>query len=352
MEYQILCRKIKSWGIEPVIHAILWIFYIGGEVISLGLLTDGYSSAGHYISFYALNISLFYTYVWLLFRIPEKSGIPWIWVLLIFAISMTLYLGVAGLLTTMLNYATYHGNINEVFQKKFIISTSWRGFYFMLFGTGYVAIKVSYRRRINALSKAVEIAQLKEELMATEKAFLRSQINPHFLFNTLSFINHATKHSPENARTAIALLSEIMDYAIESSKHELVLLAEEVEQIDNMIALNRLRFGDKLNLEFEKDPSCDQKNIIPLILLTLVENVFKHGNLLHEADTASIRLSCSEKSIVFNTSNPFNESKHSAGAQTGLKNIRARLINTYPDKHQFSTGMQQGTFITELTIDL
>ncbi|MDQ0966868.1 two-component system LytT family sensor kinase [Flavobacterium sp. W4I14] len=337
---------------EPVIHAILWIFFIGGEVLSVALLTGSYSSPIHYVSFYLLNIALFYSYVWLLFRIPEKSPFPWLWVLLIFISMMVLYVGLAGMLTTILKNAAYKANPISIFTEKFIVSTSWRGFYFMLFGTGYVALKINSRRRINELAKAVEIAQLKEELMSTEKAFLRSQINPHFLFNTLSFINHATKYYPENARTAIALLSEIMDYALESNKEEFVLLSEEVEQIDNMIALNRLRFGDKLNLVFEKSPDCGTARIVPLIMLTLVENVFKHGNLLHETEVTSIKLVCTEKSIVFITSNPLDRSKGSQGEQTGLKNIQARLSNSYPKRHLFVSGAVNERFITELTIEL
>lgn len=340
------------WGLEPIIHIILWMFFITGEVISLALLKGSYSYPSHYISFYLLNILLFYSYVWALFRILEKPLLPWLWVILIFMTAMVLYVGIAGLLTNLLTKAPYRGSIIDTFDKRFIVSTSWRGFYFMLFGTGYVAVKRNSQRRINELARAVEIAQLKEQVITAEKAFLRSQINPHFLFNTLSFINHSTKHYPENARTAITLLSEIMDYALESSKGEYVLLSEEVEQIENMIALDRLRFGDKLNLVFQKKSDCTQMRIVPLILLTLVENVLKHGNLLHKTHPTVIVLSCTEKSLTFLTSNPFDPGKHPKGTQTGLKNIEARLLNTYPRKHLFTSRIEDDIFITELTIDL
>lgn len=337
---------------EPFIHAILWLLYIAGEVISLAMVTGSYSPISHYICFYLLNILLFYSYVRLLFRIPESSPLPLLWTVLIFMCMMVLYVGLAGMLTNVLGGGAYKSNPIEVFNKKFLVLTIWRGFYFMLFGTGYVAIKMSYRRRIAALDRAAENARLKQELMLTEKAFLRSQINPHFLFNTLSFINHATKHHPENARTAIAMLSDIMDYALESSKGEFVLLSDEVEQIENMITLNRLRFGEKLNLVFEKNLDCGQVSIIPLILLTLVENVFKHGNLLHKTETTFIKIFCAEKSISFTTSNPLDPGKNSRGSQTGLKNIMARLFNSYPKKHLFVSGTDGERFKAELTINL
>lgn len=349
MKYQILCKRIKSWGKEPLIHAILWILFICGEVFSLATLTGGYSSLENYVFFYLLNIVLFYSYVWLLFKIPQDGPAIWFWLLVIFIAILALYVTLAGILTDMLKISS-KGNPIEISSKKFIVSTCWRGVYFMLFATGFVLLKRNSKRRMNELAKIVEIERLQAQLISAEKDFLRSQINPHLLFNTLSFINHATKHHPEKARQALGLLSDIMDYALDSNKGEFVLLSEEVQQIENMIVLNQLRFGDRLNLVFTVSSNCEDIKISPIILLTLAENVFKHGNLLHKTQQTRFELTCVDQTIVFKTSNPAGNIHLTRGTCTGLKNIEARLKIVYPDKHSFNFGRQDNLFNTSLTI--
>nr|WP_256377626.1 histidine kinase [Pedobacter sp. KBS0701] len=110
-----------------------------------------------------------------------------------------------------------------------------------------------------------------------EKDFLRAQINPHLLFNTLNFIRHATKHHTADASFAISALTDLMEYALEDSKSDYVPLNKEIEQMENLIELNRLRFEHLLNLNYTKDISNVKAVILPIILLTLAETYSNMG---------------------------------------------------------------------------
>jgi two-component system LytT family sensor kinase len=351
MVYQLLCKRIKNIGIEPYIHLILWILFIAGEVLSVSLLTERYSPFKNYVLFYLLNIILFYSYIWSLLRLPEKNHFALIWGICIFIIALSIYLLFAGLITNVLHPITHLGKPIEIFGPKFLVSTGWRGLYFMLFATGYVLIKRHSAALEKELKGIIQIEMLQRQLTLSEKDFLRSQINPHLLFNTLSFINHATKHHPENARKALLTLSEIMDYALETSRESTVAITDEIKQIENMVQLNQLRYDNKLNLQFSFDSTCSDLKIEPLILLTLVENVFKHGNPLDKDHLTLISIQCTANSILFNTSNPTSNNTLIRGTKTGLKNISDRLLISYPGRHKFSYGMQEDIFNTSLLIN-
>ena len=352
MVYRILCKRFRQLGIEPLIHASFWVFFISGEIYSLALLTGRYNSIEHYAVFYPLNIILFYSYVYLLFKIPRKAKFGYLWGILIFLFEIFIYVLFAGFLTRALSSISNDGDLIVKLNEKFYVSTIWRALYFMFFATGYFLVKRNAKFREIELNQEVKLEKLKHQLVTVEKDYLRAQINPHLLFNTISFIKHAIKHHPENAEEALMLLSDIMDYALGSSNGALVPLSEEVEQIQNMIRLNQLRYNEKLNIRMEISADTDHVTIEPIILLTLTENIFKHGNLLNKEFPAIIEIACQEKLIQFKTSNLISNNKASKGRETGLSNIRSRLENLYPGRYTFQYGLQGDVFTTMLNLKL
>ncbi|UKT65047.1 sensor histidine kinase [Pedobacter mucosus] len=350
MVYQKLCKRVRKFGIEPFVHGLFWLFFIGGEIYSLSVLTGRQSTIEHYFFFYLLNIILFYSYVWLLIKIPHKGPVQWIIAFIIFVFVMAVYVVLAAFLTRWLTSISNQGDKILAFNEKFYVSTIWRGVYFTLFATGYFLVKRHAKLREAELEKEIELERVKNQLVITEKNFLRSQINPHLLFNTINFIKHAIKHDPANASIALTNLSDIMDYALDNSKKDFVYLSEEIEQIENMVQLNRLRFGKKLVLEFNKEVFDQEVKIIPLILLTIVENVFKHANLTDKSFPVYIEITTSPEQLTFRTSNYPSNNSLSKGSRTGLQNISQRLSSSYPAKHEFQYGLQGERFSTELTI--
>ena len=334
------------------VHAICWALFIFSEIGVSGLIRNNFSSFSYYFTFYSLNISLFYFHAyWLRKVFSQNKVLAVLKIVCLIAIEFIIYLALVVSLLRVLDYLdAYTGNPPPL-NTIFFIGTSWRCAYFILLSTGYFFVMNYIRRQHSELTKTLEIERLEKELLLMEKSFLRSQINPHLLFNTLSFIKYAARAHPDRAEEAIDRLSEIMDHALEKTP-EFTTLGKEVTQIENIIALSQLRYDQKLNILFKPNIQDPNIPIIPILLLTLIENLFKHGNLLDASHPAIVELSASPQKIIYKSQNlPASISMHK-GSKTGLLNISNRLEKTYPGKFKFHYGVERDLYITELEIIL
>ncbi len=184
-----------------------------------------------------------------------------------------------------------------------------------------------------------KIHQLEKEKIATELKYLKAQLNPHFLFNTLNNLySYVITQSPK-APDMVLQLSEILDYILYRSQHPSVLITEEVHTIENYIALEQIKYGKRLQVTFEKKLSENRLSIAPLLLLSVVENAFKHGvrNTIVKPKI-KIELVQFDSHIEFNVWNTKPETEHNDKATAynngiGLTNIQRQLDLIYPDKH-------------------
>jgi len=195
-----------------------------------------------------------------------------------------------------------------------------------------------------------QLLQVSSQLLRAEVDFLRAQINPHLLFNTLSFIKYSAKHSPQEADEAVMLLSDILNFATQGGGKEVVVLGDEIIQVENIIRLNQLRFGNRLNVQFTKVIQNYNTSIMPIILLTLVENVFKHGQLHDVNNPAEIYVEQSPKKVVYRTSNLIGNEQAISSNNTGLQNVQLRLDKSFPTTHKFNHSLKANWFIVELEI--
>ncbi|WP_443936697.1 sensor histidine kinase [Pedobacter sp. MW01-1-1] len=237
----------------------------------------------------------------------------------------------------------------------------YRSLYFIGFSTGYYFILNFFedRKRVEALERlalATELEKqtLENDLTQTQNNYLRSQINPHFLFNTLNFIyNDARKKAPM-AADAIMNLSEMMRYALKRTEaSELVPLSEEVEQIEHLINLHKLRTANALNVELKVNGNLFGIRFPPLILLTLVENIFKHGNIAHSTQAALILITYEDDELAVSTINMINDVKNKKveSHHVGLDNIEKRLASLYNGNYTFKHYADlQNRYITEITV--
>ena len=336
---------------EIRIHLICWTVYIFVEVVLAGFIAGKFSSFFLYALFYVINIGIFYLHslgVMPLLNRKRKNRFLYFFLAVIF--ECILYLGAATLANLMLNTIGLR-ETPLVINLKYLGITIWRASFFIMYATGYFYLNTYLERKDLEMQRALEIERLRYQLVIAEKDFLRAQINPHLLFNTLNFIRHATKHNSANAVLAISGLTELMEYALEDSKNDYILLTKEIEQMENLIKLNRLRFEHLLNLNYTKDISNSGALILPIIFLTLVENLFKHGILNDPVNPASIEIYANEQGIYFRTSNLAATNGKTTGGQTGLKNISARLEHAYPTNHSFVYGFNNDRFETQLKID-
>ena len=191
----------------------------------------------------------------------------------------------------------------------------------------------------------VRIQRLEKEKLANELKFLKAQINPHFLFNTLNNLySYVLLESPK-APDMILRLSGILDYVLYKSQQVTVLLSEEVQTIENFLALEKIRYGERLEVQFQTDGDLSIP-ISPLILLSLVENAFKHG-ASGDIDHPKIRIHIFEKDKnihceVWNTKSRYQGEQNDAYKKgIGLSNIQRQLVLVYPQQHDLT--IEDGT---------
>jgi len=195
--------------------------------------------------------------------------------------------------------------------------------------------------------------QLETEKLNAELKFLKAQINPHFLFNTLNNLYYLSTIKSDSAPLVISKLSEVMRYMIYDSNHARVPLAKEIEYMQHYVALERLRVREGMPLEFEVAGRTDIL-ISPLILITFLENAFKHG-VSNGNDHCWIkaRLEVEGTRLVYMIANSKikTASYVADGEGIGLKNVKRRLDLSYPGKHRLNINDQEDSYSVTLTIE-
>ena len=195
-------------------------------------------------------------------------------------------------------------------------------------------------------------AQLTAEHRVAELNSLRSQLNPHFLFNTLNSIYALIEISPVDARSAVHDLSNMLRYVVYENPEQ-VDLQREVDFIHNYVDLMRLRLGDrpiKVDIDI---PAGRAVTVPPLIFVSLIDNAFKYGNTTRHSDPIEISLHVSDRSLQFSTVNVIDQEarheRHSGGV--GLVNLRRRLELIYGSRATLTTTSDNGIFTATITID-
>lgn len=207
------------------------------------------------------------------------------------------------------------------------------------------------------------LAEIRLRNAQSENHLLKSQLNPHFLYNTLNNIDALIWIDQERASTAVTSLSRLMRYFTYSARQEMVPLKDEVEHLQLLVQLQRLRMQGDQSLVFELQGDVANKQIAPLLLTPLVENCFKHCGSLAEPGAICIRLEVDDTQLRFTTDNnlkpepikPVAKSSSGHASQqggVGLSVLRQRLQLLYPHRHHFQASQQGDRFRTSLQIDV
>lgn len=197
---------------------------------------------------------------------------------------------------------------------------------------------------------------LQKEKANNELRFLKAQIHPHFLFNTLNNLYALTLEGSKKAPEVVLKLSEMLDYILYQCSEPSVPLAKEVTLIQHYIDLERLRYSDHLEVSFEHQIVEENTMISPLILLSIVENAFKHGvSKVLEKSVVEISLSLTGKQLKFQVLNskPPSSSNHSSNDRKGIgsENIKRQLDLIYPNAYQLMIDDQPSTYSLSLEIE-
>jgi two-component system LytT family sensor kinase len=195
--------------------------------------------------------------------------------------------------------------------------------------------------------------ELEKDKLEAELKFLKSQIHPHFLFNTLNNLYALTLKKSDKAPDVVLKLSEMLDYMLYQSNEREVFLNKEIDLLKAYLDLEKIRYGKRLRLSFEITGNADHKKIAPLLLLPFVENSFKHGaSGDSENPFINIRLTITDPSLVLTVANSFGEqSKESFSEGIGLKNVQRRLDLLYKDNYSLKVSKNDGIFEVRLKLN-
>lgn len=327
-------------------HLIAWSIFMAYESVILGLYSGEFGKFWNYAVHYAINIALFYAHAhFVLYKALNQKNKAYWRIPLFIGIEIFLYITVLFIVDTLLLHYTDFLSVNKVdLNKQYYFRSIFRGSYFIGFSTGYYFLItfLTERKRAEELEKIrlnniINAQKIEQELAKSQNAYLRAQINPHFLFNTLDFIYHNARKNSPLAAEAIVTLSDMMRYAINTTyTGDCISLGDEIEQVENLIHLYQLKANSNLFIDLKYSEEVKTMPFIPLVLITLAENIFKHGNLTIESHSASINVFIQNNNLHIETDNLVKEARNTKGLNSGLVNIAKRLDHSYGKNSNFN----------------
>ncbi|MEL6592846.1 MAG: histidine kinase [Bacteroidota bacterium] len=218
-------------------------------------------------------------------------------------------------------------------------------------------IMLSLKRIQDRYQEKQQLTELAKAKTQAELKFLKTQIHPHFLFNTLNNLYVLTLQQSKEAPEVVMKLSDMLDYMLYQCNAPFVHLDKEIELLHNYIELERLRYGERLDLQFWHETDDTQAEIAPMLLLPIVENAFKHGasaDLLQPQIHISLRVAKGELEFtVWNTKSKLSAlTKSEAREGIGLNNLQQQLALLYPQGYQLDIEETEDHYQLSLQIDL
>ncbi|MGF1924280.1 MAG: sensor histidine kinase [Bacteroidia bacterium] len=266
---------------------------------------------------------------------------------------------IGGLVVAMASFILLRYLIEEVLYPKWFgfgnyLNTST--YYYITnniyYGTSFIVVSAAIYGVQYTLQSEQANRKLKDEAIKAELAFLKSQINPHFLYNTLNYIYSLAIPVSDKLANAVLRLSDLMRYTLTESANGKVQLATELEYIESYVSLFKMRFEPVFCVDLDADGVTIKDEIAPLLLIPFVENAFKHGVINDPKNPVRIHLKVQHNKLTFEVSNKINHSQKDYSSGIGLVNIHRRLDLIYPDQHELLISNDGRTYQITLIIFL
>ncbi|RPD39369.1 sensor histidine kinase [Chitinophaga barathri] len=327
--------------INIALHVLIWSAMILMPYV-VSTRESGYSIGSIPGLFFSLSgfihMAIFYTNAY--FLIPKLFNKRFWWLYLVSALLLT------GLTIPLKWQILAHWFPNTL--KDFTL-------YRFIFAPSFVTMIISFLYRVlsDRIRHEKEQKERRAEQMATELKFLRSQVSPHFLFNVLTNLVSLARKKSDQMEPALIRLSGLMRYMLYDTQQQKVELQKEIEYLNSYVELQKLRFGNDVDIEYEVQVQDDHYNIEPMLLIAFVENAFKHGTGTGENPWISIRLKVDQGVMVFEVQNRFEQhTSKDDSSGIGLHNVKARLNLLYKGRHQLDINEDNKVFKVTLTLQL
>ncbi|MEI7660705.1 MAG: histidine kinase [Bacteroidota bacterium] len=332
-----------------LIHVAFWIYMFNQILLSVAMMWEKEYDPFQEITIYpATSFITFYSFyiIYGLFFTRKRKLYPIMFLVAAFIILIPLRVGLEYLFWKYIGYS----HLKQ--SAPIEISIGW-----WFNSLRLVIIYAIYALLIQLAIGWFETQKLKTELIlekqSGELALLRSQVNPHFLFNTLNNIYSLVYQKSEDAPEAVMKMSSIMRYMLYDATTDKVLLEKEIEYLKSFIELEKLRIRHKNFVELAITGNVEGRTIAPMLLIPFVENAFKHGSKSVTNPGIRINLSIGPQQIRFEVVNHMRKSTPVTKDQVGgigLNNIRRRLNLLYPGKHQLEINAGEDFFTVLLIL--
>lgn len=348
--FSVLDTLLNNWWLR---HILFWIFVLNYLAWGYGITKEGVPIGPEALKAAYIRIAMFIpgfmmvVYPLLYFLIPR------------YLVKKRYFLFITGLIGLMVFASIY----TQVFQLNFHPINKFAGFSFLW---GKNLLPFIHITGIATAIKFIKYAYFQEDRAAyarqqktiAELELLKAQIHPHFLFNTLNNLFAHTLRNSSDSPQIVSKLSSLLRFMIYESREEYISLAEEINLLNNYIDLEKLRYGQELNLSVTFSGDLEKKLIRPLLLLPLIENSFKHG-LSQQLEQKWIRLNMYvDQNILYfelaNSKDPKQVRTGSPGKSNGigLGNVKRRLELLYPEKYELDILDQGDFFLVNLKLQV
>jgi two-component system LytT family sensor kinase len=339
-------RNIKDLSIQ----GIFWLAYFLFEWLNTGAYYDNFQQSLCFISIHLpLLIIAAYWHLIVTVRHFLLSGKT-----IGFIISLAVGVLVFGILRRTINYNWFYPVYNLAGLEKPL--WYWPK---ILAESMQLHLVVALFVAMDLVRRTLRQQQLSEtyrrEKVSAEYRLLQSQVQPHFLFNTLNNLISVSMHQPAQMPNLLQRLAGLLSYQLHESHRTTVPISKEIGYLNDYISLEQIRYGDRLDVQTNFNYLNNSERLIPpMLLLPFVENAFKHGAAQTEGPCwIQMHLSLTEKRLVFSVENSIPESRPVPFASgLGLANLKKRLEILFPENYELVTMPEEGQFLAVLKFDI
>ncbi|MBD0831749.1 sensor histidine kinase [Aestuariibaculum sediminum] len=346
---KIVLQKLAHFGLHIIFWCAVLLFY----TYFFGFNSNDFGYVFSFSSF-LMPITIATTYVFIYKLIPDylvTKHYKRFTLYSFYTIIISNYLIVISVFYGLVYLSNFqYSNMAPISRSLIFVATAVYMVVIIVSAFKLLKLNLSQAKKTKKLETKFLESQLK--MKEQELHYLKMQIHPHFLFNTLNTLYGFALKKADEAPEMILKLSNLLDYLLYKVDKPFVLLSDEVNHIQDYLELENMRFNKTLNIDFKVDNVSNELKIAPMLLLPFVENSFKHGAIKSGKLNIKMRLSCKANTLYFYIENSQNKTEFNKEEGIGLKNIKKRLDLTYKDNYTFNIKNEASVFKVDLIINL
>jgi two-component system LytT family sensor kinase len=337
--------------LQVILHAIFWCGVLLFYTYFFGSNTD---DVNYVLSFslFLMPITIATTYISIYKLIPDyliKKKYRLFLLYSLYTLIISAYLIVLSIFYGLIYLSDFqYSNMAPISRNLLFITIAV--YFVVVIISAFKLLKLNLKHAEKTKKLDTKILETQLKLKEQELNYLKMQIHPHFLFNTLNTMYGFALKKADETPEMILKLSNLLDYLLYQVDKPFVLIKDDLNHIDDYIALEKMRFNDTLDISFIKENISENTQIAPMLLLPFIENSFKHGIIKNGLLCIKIRITCTEEKIHFDIENTSsNSEKNSKGI--GLENLQKRLALLYKGNYKLNIASEKNLFKVSLILN-